>query len=119
MGSPFRQAGLLWLRDPEEHLGGTWGLPGELGRWMAPALPCDPALSAPGLTSSRTTQTPQPCSAPVPSTGRQGSPPWGPGCGPRRLQPPASHPEEGPGALVTQCHLPPPAPLTSDECCCP
>lgn len=52
VGSPFQQVGLLWLRDPEEHLGGTWGLPGELGRWMAPALPCDPALSAPGLASS-------------------------------------------------------------------
>ena len=57
VGSPFQQAGLLWLRDPEEHRGGTWDLPGQLGCWVAPVLPWDPALSAPGLALANSAGT--------------------------------------------------------------
>lgn len=106
VGSAFQQAGLLWLRDPEEHRGGSWGLPGQLGRWVAPVLPWDPALSAPGLASSaphrhRRTALPRPLPL-ADRAPRCGA--WA--AGPAGCSPPAFPPKEGPGAPVTPRRLP-------------
>ena len=59
-----------------------------------------------------TTQTPQHCSAPAPSPGRQGSPLWGLGCGPCRRQPPSLPPE---GRAWGPCYPTPPPPTCSSD----
>lgn len=126
MESPFWQEGLLGLRDLEAHCGGTWGPPRELGRCAAPVLPWDPAPSAargrpPALAPSAPRGY---CSAALPrplplvegnaSARREARAAGTAGCSP----PPAPW-RKGPGPPVSPPRLPPPAPLTSDVCCCP
>lgn len=111
MGSAFQQAGLLWLRDPEEHRGGSWGLPGQLGCWVAPVLPWDPALSAPGLASSaphrhRRTALPRP----LPLADRA------PRCGAWAAGPAGCSPPAFPkGRAWGSCYPTPPPPTCSSD----